>query len=388
MVAKLPISRIVSVTVTRQDRFPTREGFGTPLILVPLSFASDSDSASYPINATVRTKVYGSMEEVADDWDAADSAYQAMQVAFSQNPRPLQVKIGYIDLDSLGDANALTDELDAVYDYDGDWYWLLHTEQFRDLPSIDAIIEWTETKNKQFLTDSNDPLMVQKMDTTNVAARNKGGAYERTSVWWHNNPEKYLAIGAASWAARRNFDQVNTAYTLKFKRIATINDINLGSASVQAITGFVPELGLDPDEGHLANTYVNIGSLDMVVEGNTLSGAFVDEIHTADWLIARTQESILAVLANNARVPYTNTGVHMIVAACEAVMQRAFVAGLIADVEDVDTGELLPAYDFEVERVEEIPEAQRRHRIAPDIRGTFRYAGALHYVTVHYTMRF
>jgi hypothetical protein len=49
----------------------------------------------------------------------------------------------------------------------------------------------------------------------------------------------------------------------------------------------------------------------------------------------------------------------------EAVMNRAYVAGLIADYTDPESGDLLPAYELQVEPVEAIPESQRRQRIAP-----------------------
>lgn len=382
--AKLPISRVVNVTVTREDRFPTRQGFGIPLIVT-------TESVAEQVDATNRVKVYGSMDEVALDWASSTEAFKSAQAAFSQNPRPLQIKIGHVApgvLDGEPDPE-ITDELQAVYDYDSNWYWLTFTKPFRDTGQVeDDIVAWVETRNKQAFLDSNDADMEDKANATNVAARHKNGAFDRTSVFYHTDDDVYFGSAATGYVATRNFDQPNSAYTLKFKRLRTVSAMNKPSAVVQAITGFVPELGLDAEEGHFANAYVNIGGLEMVVEGSTLAGAFIDEIHASDWLIARTQEEVLAVLANNDRVPMTNTGVHQLVAAVEAVMQRAFIAGLIADVEDAETGELLAAYSIEVERVEAIPASQRRQRIAPDIRVVFRYAGAIHYATVRMTMQF
>lgn len=382
--AKLPISRVVNVTLTRQDRFPTRNGFGIPLLLT--SAVGEVDV----IDATTRTKVYGSIDEVAEDWPANSEAYKAANTIFAQSPHPIQIKIGFVDADVLDGepGSALVDELDAIRAYDDEWYWLLFTKEFRDLDILDDVIEWVESKIKQLLLDSNDALLENPADATNVAARNKGGAFERTSVWYHTDEDEYLAAAAASYAATRNFDQTDSAYTEKFKRLRTILPINKASAVVQAITGFVPQLGLDPEEGHLANTYVNIGGLDMVVEGNTLSGAFVDEVHAGDWMVARVQEETLAVLANNDRVPMTNTGMQMLVSAVELVMERAAAAGLIADKIDDESGETLLSYEIEHDSVEAIPASQRRNRIAPDIRCTFRYAGAIHYATVNLVMTF
>ena len=61
--ARLPISRVVDVSLTRQDRFATRRGFGVPLLIT-------TSTVSGQVDATVRTKLYGSIEEVAADWNS------------------------------------------------------------------------------------------------------------------------------------------------------------------------------------------------------------------------------------------------------------------------------------------------------------------------------
>ena len=96
---------------------------------------------------------------------------------------------------------------------------------------------------------------------------------------------------------------------------------------------------------------------------------------------------MLSALANNARIAYTNKGIQILVSAVETVLNRARVAGLIAETTD-ENGELLPEYEISVERVENIPASQRRQRIAPVIDAKFRYAGAVHYTSARFTMAF
>lgn len=379
--ARLPISRVVDVTLTRNDRFATRRGFGVPLILTSQTGAV--------VDATTRTKTYGTIDEVAADWEATDEAYLAAQAMFSQNPRPRQIKIGYVGSGVLGASPTLqiANELDAVYDMDQDWYWLGFTKEFRDQAMLDNVMAWVDTKSKQFHIASNDAGTKTVANTTSVAARNKK-VRARSGVFYHDNAVRYPDMALIAYSSRRDFDQPNSAYTAKFKRLVGVEAINVGSAAVQAITGFVPQIGLDAAQGHYANTYVNIGGLDMVVEGTLLDGSFIDELHAADWMIARTEEELLSVLANNDRVPYTNNGMQLLVSAVESVLNRAYVAGLIADFDDPDTGDLLPAYEIAVERVEAIPASQRRQRVAPVIDARFRYAGAVHYTSARFTMNF
>lgn len=374
--AVLPISRAVEVTVTRQDNFPSIRGFGTPLIV--------TDENTGPLSDSVRVKSYASMEEVASDWDAADEAYKVANTIFSQRVRPVQIKIGFRE---SGSADAIDDQMDAIAAYDNDWYQLVPTNHIRgDADEEDRLINWTESKNKISFVGTADPLVKSLNDTTNIAARNKL-KYDRTAVFYNAVAGEYLEAAVAAYTATRNFDRPNTAYTSKFKRMYGVTLLNEPSDVVQVISGFVPPLGLNAQAGHYANVFVNIGGAPQIVEGNVLSGAFIDEIHMADWLIARTQEELLGILTTNDKIPMTDPGVEILASGVRAVMNRAVNAGLIAEDFD-DDGNLLPAYEITPTRVASISAAQRRQRIAPPISGLFRASGAVHYATVGFTMTF
>ena len=78
----------------------------------------------------------------------------------------------------------------------------------------------------------------------------------------------------------------------------------------------------------------------------------------------------------------------MLAAAPRTVMQIANQAGLIANDLNPETGEYEPAVVYEIPSVFSVPEAQRKARIAPAIKVTFRYAGSVHYTTINYHMTF
>lgn len=233
-----------------------------------------------------------------------------------------------------------------------------------------------------------------------IAEYIKSKGYDRSFVFYHTDATLYGALAMLAYAATRDLDRGNlraaqrgdinsgNAYTLKFKKLAGITALNKNSAVVQAATGFVPGLGLNPAQGHYANVYVNVGGLDILVEGSVGSGAFIDEIHVGDWIVARTQEQLLSTLANNPRVPYTNSGAGMLTNAVDVVMQRGVAAGVIATDLPADGEEFEAEYTISIDRVENIPQSQRRNRIAPDIKVDFRYAGAFHYASASITMRF
>jgi hypothetical protein len=379
--ARLPYSRVVNVQLSRNDAFPSRRGFGVALYLTSTEKAGKLDSSHL-------TRVYGSMEEVAVDWTSTDDFYKAAEAAFSQNPRPIQVKAGYVPVDSAFDADAMKTALDAIYDADGDWYWLCVEAGLRDDASLDGLIEWIEAKNKLAILDSNDAGHEDVDNTTCISARHKG-TVERSAVFYHTDAAEHCAFALAASLGTRNFDDANTAYTAKFKALKGVTPINKGSAAVQAITGFTPQLGQSETAGHMANTYIDIGGRDFVVEGSTLTAnVFIDEIHATDWIIARTEEETLGILLNNDRVPFTDAGMEQIASAARTVMRQATRAGLIAQDLNPETGLYEPAVTITVPSVFDVPESQRKARIAPAIEVTFRYSGAVHYTTIAYRMTF
>lgn len=383
--AKLPYSRVVDVKLSRNDNFPTRRGFGTQLILTHTAVAG-------VVDATHRTKLYASLEEVKTDYPSNTTVYAAALAAFSQNPRPPRIKVGFAATptgadDAAKKANFIA-SLDAILDYDQSWYMGLIDKPMRDQPYLDGLVEWIEAQQKIAMIDSNDVKLQDPADTTNIAARHKG-TVERTAVFYHTDPDAYLAGSMAAYMATRVFDDADSAYTLKFKKAPGINNVNIGSAAVTAVTAFIEGIGQSESSGHCANTYVDIGDQNFLVEGSMLTqNVFVDEVHATDWIIARTEEEALALFLNNARIPYTDQGMQQLASVPRGVMAQAVRAGIVAKDLNPTTGEYEPAVEITVPSVFDVPESQRKARIAPAITVRFRYAGAVHYTTINYTMTF
>lgn len=383
--AKLPYSRVVNVTLSRNDNFPTRRGFGTQLILTHTAVANQVD-------ATKRTKLYASLEEVAADFVPATSVYKAALSAFSQNPRPVRLKVGYaatpVGADDAAKKAHFIASLNSLSDYDGSWYMLTLDAALRDQPYLDGLVEWIEAQPKIAMIDSNDADMLDPEDATNIAARHKG-TVERTAVFYHNDVNEYLAASIAGYMSTRVFDDADSAYTVKFKKAPGVQSVNLGSAAITAITGFVEGIGQSETAGHCANTLIDIGDQNFVVEGSMLTqNVFLDEIHATDWIIARTEEEALAMFLNNARIPFTDQGMQQLASVPRGIMAQGVRAGIVASDQNPGTGLYEPAFTVTVPSVFDVPESQRKARIAPAIPCRFRYSGAVHYTTINYTMTF
>ena len=377
----IPYSRVVDVNVTRNDNFPSRRGFGTQLI-------TTTESVSGKVDATKRTKLYATMEEVAADWASTTEPYKAASFAFMRNPRPTQIKIGHI----AGTASELSSadlqaQLDLIAAYDGDWYFLTCTKELRDQTGTVGYLVWTQSKNKLCLIGSNDNGHEDPANTTCISAVNKGN-FDRTGIFYHTEVDEYPEVSLLAYFQTMNFDQANSAYTGKYKTLPGCSPVDIGSAAVTAASGFTPGDGQSESVGHMANVYIDIGGTNLAVEGSTLkANTFLDEIHATDWLIFRTEEEMLGIYMNNARVPYTDQGMQMITGAARTVMQQGVRAGIVAKDLD-DNGDYAPAVTYTVPSVFDVPESQRKARIAPAIEVKFRYAGAVHYSTINYNMTF
>ena len=84
--SEFPLSDVITVNITRETLFPSREGFGTQMI------AGTTDV----IDHGERVRFYTTPEGVAADFASTDEERIAADTAFAQNPRPTLVAIGRI----------------------------------------------------------------------------------------------------------------------------------------------------------------------------------------------------------------------------------------------------------------------------------------------------
>lgn len=78
------ISEVVSSSITAEDSFPSRQGFGTPMVV----------GYHTTTVAPARVQSYSRISEVAEDYGSQHPIYKACAAIFAQNPRPATVKVG------------------------------------------------------------------------------------------------------------------------------------------------------------------------------------------------------------------------------------------------------------------------------------------------------
>lgn len=229
----------------------------------------------------------------------------------------------------------LTADLAACRSEDDDWYLLLiDTSSATEIAAVATVIE---ANNRLFLArtfDSDVAGVTVGSDGGSIAYTLQNGNFDRTALFytqtgdlldcaWAGNvlPEP---AGSVTWAYR------------------SLSGVGADSLSGTEITNL---------ENKDVNFNTTIGGINITRYGTASGGEFLDVMRGSDWLGARIQERIYALLVNNDKVPFTDNGIQAIrgeiLAQLQAGVGRNFLASdpeptctapLAKDVSAVDKG--------------------------------------------------
>jgi uncharacterized protein DUF3383 len=250
----------------------------------------------------------------------------------------------------------LAADLNAIIAVDPDWYGLALDSNSPN--EITAVAAWIEAQKKIYRFSSMEGEIVDSGQTSDLASDLVAAAYTRTwGLYKESFPMQYPAV---SWLARSLVLNPGS-YTEAYMTLPGITADVLRPAHFNTI------------HNKNTSTYTSIGGQNVTFEGKTPAGEFGDIPRFIDWLHARIQEAVFAVLASNDKVPYTDAGVEMVAGAVRAVLRQGVqVGGLRADPAPLVTAPLVADIDI----------ADRANRLLPDINFSAELAGAIHRVVI------
>lgn len=257
----------------------------------------------------------------------------------------------------VSDATADTttdDALAAILDEDDDFYALTVVDSLSKATGLLGAA-FTESVRKIGLFQSGDSACWDGSSTTDLMYAAQALDYSRSGICFHKplHGSEYLAVGML--AGRLPHDP--GAETWAFKSVAGVTVDALSASQQNAI--------LAKNGSH----YTRTGGRNFYFEGKAASGMFQDTIRGIDWVYARIRERVIYVLTNNLVVPYTDSGVDLMVSNIQSVLDQAVVMGIFAaNPAPVVTAPLVANVAIEL----------RAARILPDIKFTARLAGAIH----------
>ena len=106
-----------------------------------------------------------------------------------------------------------------------------------------------------------------------------------------------------------------------------------------------------------------------MVSGNE----FIDVIVGRDWLAARIQESVYALLVNNDKVPFTDAGITMVGTQVKNELALGVNQGYLTDD---------PAPEVILPKAADVPPSDKAARFLPNVQFTATLAGAIQKVQI------
>lgn len=318
------------VTVTIDIQRPTPKlGFGKPLII-----GSSVDGKDYT--------TYSDLDAVKADFAENTETYLAARALFNQGDNA-PAEIAVMLHKTTGET--LDDLLGKIFSKD--WYFLISTSStIANITTIADAVELNGTR--MFFASSSN-----KANLATIKAKK----YKKTAVFYHTITDNYPE---AAWIGRVGTIQPGAA-TWKFKTLAGITPMDIDTTEMNAIH----ELG--------ANTYVTKAGDDQTSEGMTVSGEYIDIIHSQDYIIQSIGYAIQKLFNRSDKVGYDNNGIAQIEGEVKTILRRADLNGMIAHDDDE-----LPLYGTTFKPRSQVDPADRAKREYNDGAFTFELAGAIH----------
>ena len=354
--------------------------------------------------------VYSSAQEAQDagyvtTGDDADPVGRAINVAFSQSPKPTAVYVATQQPAPAPDPDETTDppatgedggsnpdtpketggenegaEVAALAAADdglealgvtlaraletNGWYFICPAGISED--RYEEIAEWTEAQTKMFAYTT----MSETPPVRNVYFRTFG-FYGREYVGQPENeiPAANYFLHVAACAKILRYDPGSETWV--FKALASISPSKIKTATVKKF-----------EEANL-NYFNTVASRNITMLGKTASGEWIDLIRFRDWLQNDMQVRVVNLLVTNKKIPYTDGGIGLVQNQMIASLKAGQQAGGIAPTEyDEDQNEI-PGYVTKVPLAANLTAVQKASRKLKGVSFQARIAGAIHMVEIN-----
>jgi hypothetical protein len=180
--------------------------------------------------------------------------------------------------------------------------------------------------------------------------------YARTGLLWHPKPLDQFP-GAAWLGVGLPYEPGRITWT--YKSLAGVDYTTITETERAAL------------EAKAVNHYTRVAGISITRQGTMSEGgqAFIDIIHSIDFVAARLKEYIFGLLVSVPKVPYTSDGIAQIEMQVKAVMTLGVNQGIFAND---------PAPLVTVPTMSSIPIADKADRILREVKFEATLAGAIH----------
>lgn len=346
----MDISRISDIQISLHTTGISELGFNTILVVGTHTIGKG------------RVLTYTDTDQMIEDgFKDTDAIYKAVSAAFSQTPRPTQVKVGKWDgKESIADAMA------AICNEDNDFYGIALADRTPD--NVLALAAWTETHTKIFCLATNDANARDASLTSDIGAQLQAKNYFRSNYWWQSQAGngEYVDVGIMA----RCFAIDPGGETWADKTVAGCTADALSETDYNTLT----------KKGY--NTYERCRNISLTQNGKCAAGEWIDIIRFRDWLQEKMAVRILNLLVNADKIGYIDADITKIENVIKQTLQEGQDKGGIAPTEITSDGKTNLGWTVSVPLSSDVDANTKASRVLRGVKFTARLAGAIHIVHV------
>lgn len=292
--------------------------------------------------------LYESLAAISEAVTTESKSYKIASRIFSQKPAPVEVAIVGKNLSADSDGSKLTKLLADVTEKNGDYFFLVCTDNSDK--TIKKISEFIDTQEKMYFVTTQSHSIASQVNS------------ENTVIMYHNDTNAYVAEGLASYFTTA----VVGGTTGKFK---TINGVPAATISTTELSNL---------HKNNAFSYIEKYGILQTTEGKTTSGEYIDVVMGAYWIKFKMEEGLVYLSVNSPKISYDNQGISKMIAVCNRVLRKA---AFEQDIILIDKNEV-PQYQVKYVPREDADPNDIANRKYTGISWTAKLSGAIHKATV------
>lgn len=336
------IESVVRVTIQRVTNTATVRDLNTIAIL--------SKHTNFAVG--VLAKEYTSTTEMLNDgFEITEFAYIAAQRAFSQNPRPTKVVVGFVGaavIDGAGYVGAIND----LMGYNNKWLWLITDAGTQAIK--ESIAEFIETQEKYYAVSDSSVGTLNPALSTDLASVLKANNYEHSFVFYRKSTTD-VAPEAAMLGRFAN--GIAGATLFLYKELAGLTAENFTPTEVSTL--------------NTKNvTFYTTVEDDSVVfgAGKVAGGEWIHVMLGCTYIITRMRERLWGSLKSAEKISFTNQGITVFESGIRSVLADAVTNEILAN----DT-----PIDLQMPKSSDFTSAERQSGVLSKIKFRARLAGAI-----------
>lgn len=259
----------------------------------------------------------------------------------------------------------------SAADIDPSFYGIDVHKKWRDSDAIMAVAEYAQASRRICFLTTNDIGTLNPSNTACMAAQIKDKSMQRVLSHYSSKPNEYPSSAIAGRAFLVNFEGINTTITLNLKVMKGVTVEKLRQSEQDAMIA------------KNCNAVVDIAGTYVYSDSRMGDGTWFDAVHGVDWLQNRIETGIFnRMYTTTTKIPYTDTGVTIILHEIEQGLRQGVTNGLIAPGNNA-AGEYLPlGYRIEYIPTAQVSQADKSNRVYKGITFECVGAGAMHKVVV------